>query len=133
MNTEKLLSELNFKTARSSGAGGQHVNKVASKVTLIFDVKNAVGLTEREKQLLQQKLAKRLTKEQLLLLHCEESRSQHRNKELVVKRFLTLIRTNLTISKKRRATKPTRSSTKKRLDSKKRQAEKKTNRRKPDF
>ena len=132
MNISTLLKEIGFKAARSSGAGGQHVNKVASKVTLIFDLINSQGVTENQKILLQQKLTSRLTNEAVLLLHCEESRSQHRNKELVIKRFISLITTNLTPVKKRKRTKPSRSSIRKRLEGKKQQANKKMNRRKPD-
>ena len=132
MNISTLLKEIGFKAARSSGAGGQHVNKVASKVTLIFDLINSQGVTENQKILLQQKLTSRLTNEAVLLLHCEESRSQHRNKELVIKRFISLITTNLTPVKKRKRTKPSRSSIRKRLEGKKQQANKKMNRRRPD-
>ena len=133
MNSKQLLKEVHFKTARSSGAGGQHVNKVASKVTLMFDLMNSFGVTAHQKLVLQQKLIARLTKESILVLHCEESRSQYRNKELVVKRFLHLISNSLTPVKKRKSTKPSRSSVYKRLDKKKQQANKKANRRKPDF
>ncbi len=133
MNTRQLLLELNFKAARSSGSGGQNVNKVASKVTLIFDLMNSLGLTAPEKHLLQQRLAKRLTNGQLLVLHCEESRSQHRNKELIKKRFLAIISANLVVKKKRKPTKPTRASIRKRLDTKKQQSAKKENRKKTKF
>lgn len=133
MNTRQLLLELNFKAARSSGSGGQNVNKVASKVTLIFDLMNSLGLTAPEKHLLQQRLAKRLTNGQLLVLHCEESRSQHRNKELIKKRFLAIISANLVVKKKRKPTKPTRASIRKRLDTKKQQSAKKANRKKTKF
>src|SRR5690606_25672511 len=128
-----LHSELKFKAVRSGGAGGQHVNKVSSKVELSFDLPASQGLSEVEKQRLQEKLDSRLTKEGALILQCDEARSQHKNKELVVKRFDDLLKTALHVPKKRRPTKPTRSSMEKRLKSKKRKAEKKAKRRGPDL
>ena len=81
MNKENILKELHFKASRSSGAGGQHVNKVSSRVELYFDLEKSTILSENEKQLLKQKLASKLTKENHLILSCEATRSQHRNKE----------------------------------------------------
>ncbi len=133
MNAEKIIKELKFKAVRSSGAGGQHVNKVSSKVELLFDLQNSTEFTEEEKELLLQKLKSKLTKENVLLLSCDESRSQHKNKEIVVKRFLTLIISSLKIPKKRKATKPSKSSIQKRLDKKKKHAYKKAFRRKPEL
>ena len=133
MNAEKIIKELKFKAVRSSGAGGQHVNKVSSKVELLFDLQNSTEFTEEEKELLLQKLKSKLTKENVLLLSCDESRSQHKNKELVIKRFLTLIISSLKIPKKRKATKPSKSSIQKRLDKKKKHAYKKAFRRKPEL
>jgi ribosome-associated protein len=133
MNVENLIKELNFKAVRSSGAGGQHVNKVSSKVELIFDLKNSLVLSSEEKEILIKKLASKLTKENVLLLQCDESRSQHKNKELVIKRFSSLIINGLKIPKKRKATKPSKSSIQKRLEKKKKQAFKKTFRRKPEL
>lgn len=100
MNIEKIIKELKFKAVRSSGAGGQHVNKVSSKVELIFDLQNSSELTEEEKELLSKNLKTKLTKENLLLLSCDESRSQHRNKEIVIKRFLEIISKGLIVPKK---------------------------------
>ena len=133
MNAEKIIKELKFKAVRSSGAGGQHVNKVSSKVELLFDLQNSTEFTEEEKELLLQKLKSKLTKENVLLLSCDESRSQHKNKEIVVKRFLTLIINSLKVPKKRKATKPSKSSIQKRLDKKKKHAYKKAFRRKPEL
>ncbi len=133
MDTERLLKELKFKAVRSSGAGGQHVNKVSSKIELIFDVYHSSELKEDEKELLFKNLKTKLTKENVLLLSCDESRSQHKNKELVVKRFLSVIITGLKVPKKRKATKPSKSSIKKRLEKKKKQASKKTLRNKPEI
>src|SRR6185436_9540974 len=91
LETEKIVSELQFKAVRSSGAGGQNVNKVSSKVVLSFDLKNSKALSEEEKALLETKLANRLTSEQILILNCDEDRSQLKNKAIVIKRFLDII------------------------------------------
>ncbi|PCI07850.1 MAG: aminoacyl-tRNA hydrolase [Flavobacteriaceae bacterium] len=133
MNTESILKELSFKATRSSGAGGQHVNKVSSKIVLFFDLDNSESLTVDEKELLQKNLKTKLTKENILILNCDESRSQHKNKEIVVERFLKIILVGLTIQKPRKATKIPRSVIRKRLDSKKKLGLKKVNRRKPDL
>ena len=110
MNTGNLLKELHFKAIRSSGAGGQHVNKTSSKIELTFDLENSNSLSDIEKELLKTKLSSKLTKEATLILFCEETRSQHRNKEIAIKRFLALLKTNLIRPKKRRNTKPSKSS-----------------------
>ncbi len=133
MIAENLIKELNFKAVRSSGAGGQHVNKVSSKVELFFDLQNSMELSSEEKELLFKNLQSKLTKEGVLLLNCDESRSQHKNKELVIDRFLQLIINGLKVPKKRKATKPSKSSIRKRLDKKKKQAFKKAFRRKPEI
>ncbi|WP_299012557.1 alternative ribosome rescue aminoacyl-tRNA hydrolase ArfB [uncultured Polaribacter sp.] len=131
MNTENITKELQFKAIRSSGAGGQHVNKVSSKIELSFDLENSNALSEEEKLRLKSKLASKLTKENVLILFCEETRSQHKNKELAIKRFLTLLKTSLIKPKKRRPTKPSRSVIKKRSESKLRNSVKKALRKKP--
>jgi ribosome-associated protein len=131
MKIENLLKELKFKAVRSSGAGGQHVNKVSSKVELLFDLQNSIELTLEEKELLLKNLSNKLTKEQILMLNCDESRSQHKNKEIVIDRFIALIIQNLKIPKKRKASKPTKLSIQKRLDKKKKLAYKKAFRSKP--
>jgi len=133
MNIESLLKELKFKAVRSSGAGGQHVNKVSSKVELIFDLQNSSEFSEDEKIVLLKNLQTKLTKENILLLSCDESRSQHKNKELVIERFFVIIKTGLKVPKKRKATKPTKSSIQKRIDKKKNIALKKVLRHKPNF
>jgi len=133
MNKALLISELRFKALRSSGAGGQHVNKVSTKIELSFDLNKSNALREQEKERLVLKLSNRLTKEQILLLQCDESRSQHKNKEIVIKRFFYLIENALKVQKKRKKTKPSKSSIEKRLQSKKKEAKKKINRRKPDL
>lgn len=133
METEKLLQELTFKAVRSSGAGGQNVNKVSSKIVLSFNVAESHAFTEEEKNLALQNLASKLNKENILILHCDEDRSQLRNKDICIKRFLRLIQQSLTIQKERKKTKIPKSVIKKRLQEKKRLSEKKQSRRKDDF
>ena len=133
MNTEKLIKELTFKATRSSGAGGQHVNKVSSKIVLFFDVLNSKGIIEDEKELLLKSLKTKLTKENVLILNCDESRSQHKNKEIAIARFLKVITEGLTIQKPRKATKVPRKAIRKRLNSKKKHSVIKVNRKKPDL
>lgn len=133
MKTENILKELNFKAIRSSGAGGQHVNKTSSKIELTFDLENSTSLTDAQKELLKTKLSSKLTKENVLILFCEETRSQHRNKDLAIKRFLSLIKTNLIRPKKRRPTKPSKASIKRKAENKQRTSIKKALRKKPKF
>jgi ribosome-associated protein len=131
MNPETILKELDFKAIRSSGAGGQHVNKTSSKIELTFNLESSTSLSDVEKELLKTKLSSKLTKENVLILFCEETRSQHRNKDLAIKRFLTLIKTNLRRPKTRRPTKPSKASIKRKAESKQRTSVKKALRKKP--
>jgi ribosome-associated protein len=133
MKTDVILSELQFKAVRSSGAGGQNVNKVSSKVVLTFHVNSSQALSEDEKELLTTKLTSKLSSENLLILNCDEDRSQLRNKEIVIKRFLELITKSLLVPKKRKATKIPRSVIEKRIKDKRNLSEIKQNRRKPDL
>jgi len=132
LETEKILSELQYKAVRSSGAGGQNVNKVSSKVVLSFDLDKSAVLSVEEKALLEKNLASRLTSENVLILACDEDRSQLRNKEIVTKRFLELIIKSLIVPKTRKATKVPKSVIKKRLKDKKNLSEIKQFRKKPD-
>lgn len=129
MNKQQLYQEVTFKTSRSGGAGGQNVNKVSSKVELIFDVDNSAQFTEEQKEIIFLKLANRIDNEGLLHLQCDETRSQLKNKEMVFERFLNLIKLALIPVKKRKPSKPSKSSIKKRLDSKKKLSDKKDLRR----
>ena len=119
MEVEKILSELSYKAVRSSGAGGQNVNKVSSKVVLNFDLKNSKALTEEEKLLLENKLNSRLTSELILILNCDEDRNQLKNKAIVTKRFLDIVTESLLIPKIRKATKIPKSVIRKRIKDKK--------------
>jgi ribosome-associated protein len=131
METQKIISELQYKAVRSSGAGGQNVNKVSSKVVLTFDLNASNALTEEEKERIKLKLTSRLTSEDILILNCDEDRSQLKNKSIVTKRFLELIKNALVIPKIRKATKIPKSVIRKRIKDKKNVSEIKQNRRKP--
>ena len=133
MNKETLLAELSFKAVRSSGAGGQNVNKVSSKVVLTFDLENSQALKEEEKLLLKEKLASKLTQNSVLILNCDEDRSQFKNKAIVIKRFLALVEIGLHRPKIRRATKVPRRVNEKRLNAKKVMGKLKQNRKNPKF
>ena len=133
MEPEKIISELQFKAVRSSGAGGQNVNKVSSKVVLTFDLKNSQALSEEEKGLLENKLATRLTSEQILILNCDEDRSQLKNKAIVTKRFLNIIVAGLKVPKIRKATKIPKSVIRKRIKDKKNLSDIKKSRKRPEF
>lgn len=133
MDSDKIISELSFKAVRSSGAGGQNVNKVSSKVVLTFDLNVSQALSEEEKMLLQTNIAARLTSENILILNCDEDRSQLKNKEIVVKRFLELIKKGLYVPKIRKATKIPKSVIKKRIKDKKNISDLKQSRKKPNL
>ena len=133
MEIEKALLELSFKAVRSSGAGGQNVNKVSSKVVLTFDLNASKALSDEEKELLLSKLAPRLTSDAILILNCDEDRSQLKNKTIVTKRFLELIQKALVVPKKRKATKIPRSVIEKRIKEKRNTSEIKESRKKPEL
>ncbi|GAA4066508.1 alternative ribosome rescue aminoacyl-tRNA hydrolase ArfB [Flavobacterium cheonanense] len=133
MDKDKIISELSFKAVRSSGAGGQNVNKVSSKVVLTFDLNNSQSLSDEEKERSQKKLKSKLTLDGILILNCDEDRSQLKNKEIVIKRFLELIEKSLVIPKERKATKIPKSVIEKRLKDKSSTSEIKQNRKKPDL
>ncbi|MGB1307839.1 MAG: alternative ribosome rescue aminoacyl-tRNA hydrolase ArfB [Oceanihabitans sp.] len=130
---EELLKELEFKAIRSSGAGGQHVNKVATKIELSFNIETSKAFNETQKERLKEQLKNKITKANRILLQCGESRSQHKNKQIVIQRFLQLIKEALIIPKKRKPTKTPKAVKIKRLKNKRVNAEKKANRKKPKF
>ena len=133
MEKETILSELQYKAVGSSGSGGQNVNKVSSKVIVTFDLRKSKGLTEEEKEQLITKLGKKLSQENILLLTCEEDRSQFKNKETVTKKLFDLLEKALIKPKIRKETKVPKSIKEKRLTEKKNNAEIKNSRRKPDY
>lgn len=132
MDETRIIKEVSFKAVRSSGAGGQNVNKVASKVELHFMLEESEALSEEEKVRLKQKLQSRLTNTNELILQSDTSRSQHKNKELVTQRFLEIIREGLKKEKPRKKTRVPKSAKLKRLKEKKIQSDKKANRQKPE-
>lgn len=132
-NKEALIKEFNFKGIRSSGSGGQHVNKVSSKIELSFNVLNSSVLTEKQISVIQKKISNKLTKDGVLILQCGESRSQHRNKNLVIVRAIQLLQTALILQKKRIKTKIPKAVIIKRLKNKRISSQRKANRRKPDL
>jgi ribosome-associated protein len=133
MDKEKIISELTFKAVRSSGAGGQNVNKVSSKVVLTFDLLNSNALSEEEQERALKKLKSKLTLEGILILNCDEDRSQLKNKGIVTKRFLEIIEKSLIVPKPRKTTKIPRSVIEKRLKDKSTNSAIKQNRKKPEL
>ncbi|RXG31317.1 alternative ribosome rescue aminoacyl-tRNA hydrolase ArfB [Leeuwenhoekiella palythoae] len=133
MNKEALLKECDFKAVRSSGPGGQHVNKTSTKVILHWSLKDSNVFSEEEKERLFKRLKSKLTSDDQLVLSYDQSRSQHKNKDEVFKNLVRLLENGLLKPKRRKKTKPTLASKKRRLDSKKRNAEKKANRKPPSF
>lgn len=130
-NEEALIKEFHFKGIRSSGSGGQHVNKVSTKIELSFNVFQSLVLTERQKITIEKKLSNRLTKEGVMLLQCGDSRSQYRNKNLAIVRAIHLLKSALVIQKKRIPTKIPKAVIMKRLKNKRVRSQQKSNRRKP--
>lgn len=120
--------ELSFKTSRSSGAGGQNVNKVETSVTVLWKVSDSGYFNEDQKHLIQAKLKNRINLEGLLFLTVSESRTQLANKNKAIEKILELVNNALIIPKKRLSTKPSKSQKQKRLDTKKKMSEKKENR-----
>lgn len=133
MDKEAIIPELQYKAVRSSGAGGQNVNKVASKVVLSFNIDISKALTDEEKLLAKHKLASRLTAENTLILNCDEDRSQLRNKDIVTRRFLQIMENAIKEDKPRVPTKIPKAVIKKRIENKRRQSEKKQSRRRYDL
>jgi len=133
VNKDSIYKELLFKAVRSSGAGGQHVNKVSSKVELSFNIGSSEALSEKEKQLLLKNLSNRINKEGILKIYSSESRSQHTNKNKVVKRLFKMIEKGLIVSKMRKPIKMSSAQKIKRLDNKTKQAIKKLLRKKPNL
>src|SRR5450432_3175305 len=112
--SKDLISELVFTTSRSSGPGGQNVNKVNSKVTLKFDVAHSAVLNPEQKDLMIQKLSARITKEGFLTITAQDQRSQLQNKEEVISRLDKLLVKVFTPVKARKSTKPSKAANRKR-------------------
>jgi ribosome-associated protein len=127
-----LETEFSFKTSRSGGAGGQHVNKVSTKVELDFNIAESKSLTDEQKEFLLEKLGSKLTNDGILQIISQSERSQLGNKKIVIEKFYELINECYIIRKKRKATKVPNAVKKKRLLNKKFKSELKKLRRK-DF
>jgi ribosome-associated protein len=129
----KLESELTFKYSRSSGSGGQHVNKVNTKVELRFNVLLSENLSNSQKAILLGKLKNRINSKYELVLVSQDERSQHKNKRIVTEKFFLLLDIAFAKQKIRKTTKPNSASVEKRLRMKRKNAEKKSFRRTIDF
>ncbi|MDQ7949416.1 MAG: alternative ribosome rescue aminoacyl-tRNA hydrolase ArfB [Pedobacter sp.] len=130
-NKEELIKELTFKTSRSGGSGGQHVNKVSSKVEVVFQVGNSALFDHDQKQLLTERLANKLDHEGNLHVIAQEDRSQLVNKEKAVLKMMALLEQSLQVQKKRKPTKIPKAVIEKRLQHKLVNAVKKEHRKKP--
>lgn len=126
MDKAALKNELTFRTSRSSGAGGQHVNKTETKVELLFNIPNSTALTADEKALVSQRLQTRLTKDGILTMVNQSSRSQLKNKGDVIADFFQLIEKSLIPPRKRKKVKPLKANKEKRLAEKRQVSEKKS-------
>lgn len=126
---EELRKEVSFKTSRSGGAGGQNVNKVETKVTLLWDVRGSGLYSSVQKDIILSKLVHRIQSEGILHLEVSESRSQLTNKDIAIQRLSDLLTKALTPAKKRIPTKISRAKVLARLEGKSKLSEKKSNRR----
>ncbi len=130
---DQIINELKISAIRSSGPGGQNVNKVNTKIELRFDLIESTLFTETQKQKLATKLNNRINSEGVIVLFESNERSQLKNKQQAIAKLIELIEKALTPVKRRVKTKPTISSKLKRLEKKKQQATKKQLRHRPDL
>lgn len=128
-----LEKEIRFITSRSSGPGGQHVNKTETRVSLYWNLWTSNVLNAQNKQLIAKSLSNRINNEGDLILHSEKTRSQAQNKEDALKLFFDLLDKALAPRKIRKATKPTRASVEKRIELKKMRSATKKDRRKDNW
>ncbi len=126
-------SELDVRVSRSSGAGGQHVNKTSSRVEIFWNIPSSRAVSEQERSRLLAKLSSKLTTEGSIRVVASDMRSQRRNRDLAEERLAELVRRALIVPRKRRPTKPTKASKEARLEGKKRQASKKRDRQQKSF
>lgn len=120
--------ELEFQTSRSSGAGGQHVNKTSSRVEVTWNIRDSAAFTDEEKERLLKRLASRLTESGSLRIVASDTRSQFRNREIAVERLEETVEKALQVQKKRRPTRRPRAADEARLTEKKKHSEKKRER-----
>lgn len=133
IDLNSLSPFVQIRTARSGGAGGQHVNKVETKVTVLFDISAATFLSADDKERVKKRLSNRLQADGLLQVASQATRSQLRNRELAMQKLVELLSNALRTEKPRKATKPSKAAVQKRLDAKRQQALRKINRRKDWF
>lgn len=116
---EALLSECRFEATRSSGSGGQNVNKVSTKVVLVFDITESRVLNEEQKEIFQSELHTRISKYHVFRISSGRERTQLANRKLVIENFIKLVKKAFQTEEERIATKPTKGSKVKRLEDKK--------------
>lgn len=126
-------NEIKFRFSRSSGPGGQHVNKVNTRVSLIWSVSQSDSILPSIKDFLLAALAKRLNQEGELVIHSDQNRSQIRNREHCIEKLQKTVRAALVVPKKRRPTKPSRTSVERRIQEKKGRSDIKGLRKKPKY
>ena len=133
MDSNILISECIFKAARSSGKGGQHVNKVSTRMEVQVNIPQSEALSANEKNRLQQTIGNKLSSEGFLRMYCDQTRSQRKNKELLIKRLLLVLSDGLKENKPRVKTKVPKKAKRKRLTDKSKRKELKVNRRRPEW
>jgi ribosome-associated protein len=129
INKDILQKEVSYKTSRSGGKGGQNVNKVSTKVELLFSVNDSALFNEDEKLLLNEKLQSRFNKDGLIQVVCDEERSQYMNKQKALARLMNLLTLSLHKPKVRKKKGISKAYTAKRLENKRINSEKKESRR----
>jgi ribosome-associated protein len=126
--TRDFSSGFIFSASRSSGPGGQNVNKVSSKIELRFQIDGSQLLSDEEKEIIKEKLKNKISNDGYLILSCQTEKSQLQNKEKCIEKFYRLLEKALSKPKTRKPTKPGKQAIRKRLESKKQQSEKKATR-----
>ncbi|MEE3001227.1 MAG: alternative ribosome rescue aminoacyl-tRNA hydrolase ArfB [Planctomycetota bacterium] len=121
-------SELRLEYSRSTGPGGQNVNKLETRVTILFDVEGSPSLSETQRDRIHATLRTRITKKGILRVTSQRHRTQAANRNAAMERFIDLLRDAIKPVRKRKPTKPTRASNQRRLDSKKKRGESKRDR-----
>jgi ribosome-associated protein len=129
INKDTLQKEVSYKTSRSGGKGGQNVNKVSSKVELLFSVLDSTLFTDDEKTLLNEKLQSRFNKDGLIQIICDEDRSQYINKQKAIDRLINLLVHALQVPKIRKVKKVSKAAKAERVENKRLHSAKKESRR----